>query len=369
MRSKRNVIWFTVLLLCMIGIDVDGQQERPSSPVLGKCYSHRLSSPQSGMLAANRDSIYVGSTNGVLSSYVSRDLAPEWRLELGGEFGSDILALDDGPVVVTNPIRSGQPAADEATIRLIAGKTGVTSWAAKLPFSEKYYLGRSTAGIAIISREGLVTILEQSGQLVSRNGPYGIVTAKPVFKAGRIAFGTGNKQLIVISGQSGGSVTKIALGMIPRAVAFSKKDDLIVGGERGNLEHVELESGGASWKFKTGAAVSSIVNTDEGILVTSLDNFVYLISDYNGNVIWKRRLSGRILDGGLSLAGYFVVLINGENSGYALDLANGKIADVFTSVDSDLISGSPVPVRVGAFAVTTTGSFEIYAVGGCAAKS
>ncbi len=368
MRSKRNVTWLSFLLLCTIGIGIAGQQEQQPSPVLGKCLGIGLASPQSGMLAANRDSIYVGSTNGVLSSYESRVLTPEWRLELGGEFGSDILVLEEGPVVVTNPIRSGPPAGEEATIRLIAGKTGVTSWSAKLPFSEKYYLGRSIGGIAVISHDGLVTILDRLGRRMSRNGPYGTVTAKPVFRAGRIAFGTGEKQVIVVSGPSEGSVTRVALGMIPRAVALTKKDDLLVGGERGNLEHIELESGGASWKFKTGAAVSSIVDTDAGILVTSLDNFVYLISDYNGNVIWKRRLPGRILDGGVNLAGYFVVLINGENSGYALDLANGKIADVFTSVDSDIISGSPVPVRVGAFAVTTTGTLEIYAIGGCGGK-
>lgn len=358
-----------MFLLSVIGTTTIAQPEIRPPAVLEKCSGLQLSLPQSGMLAANSGSIYVGSTNGVLTSYASRDLSLEWRLEIGGEFAADILPLEVGPVAVTNSVQNAANSGEGSIIRLIGGKTGVTSWSADLPFSEKYFLGRSGNAIAAISRVGVVTMFNRTGELQWRSIPFGTVTARPAFQAGRIVFGTGEKHLIVISGPNEASVSKIQIGVVPRSVAFSKKGDLLVGGDRGNVEHIAIDDGKAAWKFKTGAAVSSIMETDEGILVTSLDNFVYLISDYNGNVIWKRRLTGRIVEGGVSLGGYFVVLVNGENTGYALELATGKIADVFRSNGNEIISGSPMQVRPGTFAFATTESLEIYAFGGCGAPA
>ena len=40
--------------------------------------------------------------------------------------------------------------------------------------------------------------------------------------------------------------------------------------------------------------MQAVVLTDSGIIVTSLDNFVYLLSPRRGELLWKRQLAGRI---------------------------------------------------------------------------
>jgi outer membrane protein assembly factor BamB len=48
------------------------------------------------------------------------------------------------------------------------------------------------------------------------------------------------------------------------------------------------------WRRRTGAAVQAVMLSENGIVVTSLDNFVYLLSPRRGELIWKRQLAGRI---------------------------------------------------------------------------
>ena len=72
------------------------------------------------------------------------------------------------------------------------------------------------------------------------------------------------------------------------------------------------------------------------------------------------------VEGGLVLGDYFFVLINGENAGYALDRTNGKVVDVLSTADNDLVNPSPVRVGARQFALTTTRSLETYAIGDCA---
>ncbi|MEK7857032.1 MAG: hypothetical protein AAB288_13145, partial [Acidobacteriota bacterium] len=106
----------------------------------------------------------------------------------------------------------------------------------------------------------------------------------------------------------------------------------------------------------------------EGITFSSLDNFIYFISDYNGDVIWKRRLSGRVADAGLAIEQQLVVLINGENAIFLIDRQKGKITDSIPAVDSDLVSRVAVFVRERMFVIATINSLQTYSLGSCPGK-
>lgn len=336
---------------------------------LSRCSQRTVDAPQRGMLVSDAESVFLGSTNGTLSAYEAKNLAIVWRLELGGEFASEILLVGSGIVVVNNTAAGANGAAESSTIRLIGKDTGVTAWSTKLAFSEKYFLGRLNGGIAAISRQGSVNLLDAaSGQVRWQTGPQGTVNTKPAFAAGRVIFGTAEKQIFTVSAGNGEILNKLSLDLQPTALSLSKDGTTLVGDERGHVTLLGAGDNKPVWKFKSGAGVSSAFEIDEGVLLTSLDNFVYLISDYNADVIWKRRLPGRVLEGGLMLNGYLVVLVYGENSGYVLDIENGKVIDVFQSTESDLINRAPVFVRDKTFALTTTSSIETYAVGQCIPK-
>lgn len=369
MRSRVLPLITVLLTLISCVAAAAGQANGPAPAALTRCSLRETDAPARGMLAADSESVYLGTINGTLSSYESRDLKIAWRLELGGEFSSDLLLVGSGLIVVTNSAKGANGAQDASTIRLISKESGVAVWSAKLPFSESYFLGRLNGGIAAVSRQGSITLLDiASGQTKWQAGPHGAVSARPAFSAARMAFGTAEKQVVSVSARDGELVQRFSVDFVPTSISFSKNGGLLVGDARGNLAMLGPQDSKPIWKFKSGAGVSSVIETDDGVLLTSLDNFVYFVSDYNGDVIWKRRLSGRVVEGGLILNGYLVVLIYGDSAGYVLDLENGKVADALQPLEKDLVNRSPVFVRDKIFALTTTSSLETYSVGPCGLK-
>ncbi len=367
MYFQRHTALAAIWLIVLLSSIAAAQPASAPLPAFTRCSVQPIVDTQRGVLASDGANIYVGSSNGLMRAYSARDLANKWRLELGGDFASGVLPLDGAMAVVTNPIAEGAQVPDGSVIRLIDSNTGVTSWSVKLPYSQKYFLGRLNGEIAAVNDKGRISLIElRSGRIVSQAGPFGNITAGPAFEHDRIVFGTDAKQLVVFSRSDGALQARMRSDLVPRSLAFSRKGDLIVGDERGNVQHLGLPDGESAWTFKTGAAVSSILDMDDGtILVTSLDNFVYLISDYNGNVIWKRRLSGRIIDGGSVLGDHFVVLIAGENSGYALELSTGKVRDVLSLKENGLLGGPPVVAGGNTFTFNTNVSLETWALGEC----
>ena len=325
--------------------------------------------PSPGTLASDGNQVFVGYLNGTIEALSSGTLESNWRVELGGEFVSDLTLIENGIAVVTNPSREPVAAGDVSTIRLLSKESGITTWAVKLAYSERYFIGRINGRLSIVSKEGQVTLLDRSsGQVQWQTMPVGKLSARPVFSPGSVALATGDKHLTVISAQGGRVISRQPTDFASTAITYLKKDAIAAGDERGNVTLFGAEISKAVWRFKSGAAISSVSETEEGILVTSLDNFVYLISDYNGDVIWKRRLTGRVLDGGLAINGHFVVFIYGENSGFVMSLDEGRLTDVVPHRDKDLVNRVPVFVRDRTFALTTVDSVEIFSLGGCEKK-
>ena len=349
---------------------VFAQNGAPKGSGLTQCTRRAVSAPPvPGTLVSDGSQVFVGYLNGTVEALSSINLESNWRAELGGEFVSDLALVENGIAVVTNPAREPAAAGDMSTVRLLSKESGITSWAVKVAYSERYFLGRINGSLAIVSKEGQVALLDRSsGQAHWQTMPIGKLSTRPVFSPASVAFATTDKQLTVISAQGGRVIIKHPTDFVSTAITYLKNDAIAAGDERGNVTLFRAEMSKAVWRFKGGAGISSVSETETGILVTSLDNFVYLISDYNGDVIWKRRLTGRVLDGGLAVNGHFVVFIYGENSAFVMDLDEGKLTDSIPPHDKDLVNRVPVFVRDRTFALTTVDSIEVYSLGGCEKK-
>ncbi|MGD9561135.1 MAG: PQQ-binding-like beta-propeller repeat protein [Pyrinomonadaceae bacterium] len=368
MYFRGFLICSLVVVLAVGGDAFRAQGNGTGGAVLTSCSTRKVESPARGTLSSDGDRVYIGSNTGTLSSYSAKDLTVLWRSELGGEFGSDVLPTDAGAVVVTNSVPADGTGRD-SVLRLIGKDSGVAAWSAKLPFSERYDLGTLGQGIAAVSKEGSVVLLDPgSSRIVRQSQQYGPVSAGPVFAGAKVIIGTSEKRVVVISAMDGSITSQFKVDFAPTSITATNAGALLIGDERGNVSLLSAKDNGVVWKFKSGAAVSSIREIEEGIIVTSLDNFVYLISDYNGDVIWKRRLSGRVVEGGPLVEGHIVVLVYGENLGYVLDLENGKVVGTVRSEEEDFINRSPVLVNGATFAVTTSNSLQTYAVGSCIPK-
>ncbi|NOT47860.1 MAG: PQQ-binding-like beta-propeller repeat protein [Acidobacteria bacterium] len=362
--SFRFLISFAILFLQVHCVFAQIGEQKPAAIV--KCATLQLpSTPVTGVLASDGDRIYAGTVNGTFSGFESRNLRILWRVELGGEFVSGIALTEAGAVTVTNSVGDGN-AVDGSTIRLFSKESGIPIWSTKLPYSERYFLGRINGSIAAVNSRGEIMLIDRAkGQIQWQAGPFGKLSSRPSFSSTSVVLATGDKNLTVVSAKTGGILSRQATEFVPTAVAFLKNEGIAAGDERGNVTLFGSQVARSIWRFKSGAGVSSVSEVNGGILVTSLDNFVYLLSDYNGDVIWKRRLTGRVVEGGLTIDDHFVVLMNGENSAYVIDLLKGKVTDTIPASDIDLINRLPVFVRNRTFVLSTLFSLDLYSLGDC----
>jgi outer membrane protein assembly factor BamB len=70
--------------------------------------------------------------------------------------------------------------------------------------------------------------------------------------------------------------------------------------------------------------VQSVAATAQGLIVASLDNFVYLLSYRRGERVWKRQLAGRIAAQPLTSADSALFVPLGGDAGIVLALHDGK---------------------------------------------
>lgn len=221
----------------------------------------------------------------------------------------------------------------------------------------------------MVAREGTIdAVSDQDGKTVWKAPAFGTITAVPNFSTHGVVFGTAEKLIVVLSPSNGSVIFRKELNFIPTAVSNPALNVLIVGDERGNVVLLSAETGRTTWKFKSGAGISHVSMAKEGLIVTSLDNFIYLISMYNGDVVWKRRLSGRVAEVTV-LAGNFIFgLIYGENSAFLIDSEKGKIVDQLVPNEKNYVNSMPLLVGNQSILLTTTRGVELHGLNACGAK-
>lgn len=347
---------------------LDAFSQNGGKAALVRCGTRR---PAPGMtaraLASQGGRIFAGLSDGTIEALESGSLEPAWRAELGGDVVSDILLVSSGVAVVTNQATK-EPANGDSTLGFISKESGVTIWSAKLPRADAFFLGQMNGGVAALSSSGSLSMVSLStGKIEWQIGPLGPVTARPGFLPDSVLFSSPEAGgLLNVSASDGSILAKQATEFVPSSILVAAEDEEYAAGDRrGNVTLYGAKNRRSVWRFKSGAGVSSIAQTGQGLIVTSLDNFVYLISDYNGDVIWKRRLTGRVTERGISIGDYLVLLLGADNSIFVIDLKNGKVIDVNSPADREILNGPPVFVDGTSFAFASTEGIELYALGSC----
>jgi outer membrane protein assembly factor BamB len=100
---------------------------------------------------------------------------------------------------------------------------------------------------------------------------------------------------------------------------------LIFGDDRGNITNLDIDRNTSVWTFKSGGKISGLYPVDESeLLVTSFDNFTYLINRETGHIVWKRRQPSRVLSAAMVNSRYAGVTPFGEASVLFFDPDTGR---------------------------------------------
>ena len=373
-HNSTNILLQIIIILSVLTISsslyqIAAQSVETIPLKLTKCSAYQIDGPVADALAADEQRVYVGTADGRVQALDMSISSSVWRTELGGEIVSNIAAGETGMLVISNPVKTAESIPTESLLRSLSMETGVPGWTARLPYSEHFFLGSLNGSITIVSREGLAIAVDgQTGRIIWRTQALGKITARPSFFRHGIAFGTSEKQIIIVSPETGVVIFKGSTDFVATAITHPSSEILVVGDERGNVVSIDVPGGKNIWKFKSGAGISFVSVTKEGLFITSNDNFIYLIWMYNGDVIWKRRLPGRVIEGIAVADGFVTALIYGENSAFLIDSKKGKIVDQLPESDRNFVNQMPLIIKDHSFLVSTPYAIEMYATKGCTQK-
>lgn len=337
-----------------------GQQKPAGEVVVTKCWAFPT---QSTRIATDGSRIFLGSADATVytGTFDGRKL---WSTSLGGEIFSNLLALDSGLFVASKSgTDSSQPR--DAVLRALSKETGVTAWTQKLPESAGYSLGGYNGSIIIVARNGIIWSVDAKNgtTLWKREITDGFV-AEPVFNGNKVTVASTGKQIFVISMATGEIQSMRKSAFAVTSLDETASGDLVTGDERGNVISYAADREKAVWRFKSGGQISGIAVLGQHLLVTSHDNFVYLLARRTGDVDWKRRLAGRVA--GVGGVGREYLLVSGleEPGAVIADILSGRVAARIAFEEGEALVAGPIAIRDAVVLLTTNGVYA-YSLNGC----
>lgn len=316
-----------------------------------------------------------------------------WETELGGAVVSDL--IDDrhkkNIFVVTKAFSNREEDDDNyknlpgfsggsgnklttINLRSISKTAGITNW--QTPFLT--IISEAETRVSIFINDGKIITVDQSGNMTVFNETTGEVLWNKSLnlELSNTQFDLQNKNLVIFSKnkiisvelETGKYIFQKEINSNLTAAYLFSNNLLIVGNKKGEVFAVETYTKNTKntkksvWRFRSGAEVSNISFTPKGLLVTSFDNFVYLIAPENGEAIWKRRFEGRLSIEPYLYENYLVVITLSGSKAYILDINTGKAVNQIVLNGDNYFVNRPVlknrfivfPTARGIFAFTNS---------------
>lgn len=362
LHSFRLLISLALLLLLAGG--VLGQQPSGPSPY-SLCSTYV---PEIGGIitaAASSTGIAVAENKGRVRLLGNGTLETVWSAELGGDIVSNLLISGDSLYVVTNT-SSEEPS---SRLRVINIETGLIRNSLEVILDRSFLLKRAGDAILIVPSSSAPAVLRTTQ--LTYSGNFTAWTPGDVFlftDGERALFASADGRLKVASILTGEPISEISgsSGKIEGAV-LSTAGRVIQGKNGGEIRAEAINSNGRDWSFKTGGTVVFLKSLNGKILSASNDNFLYLLSEESGKVVWRGRLPGRPLTGALLKDGSIAVAVLGEERLLLFDSTNGKPRNTIElEANEEVQPGGIIETEEGGIAALTSRGLRLYAAsGGC----
>jgi outer membrane protein assembly factor BamB len=343
----------------------DVKAERPYA----KCWEFSFEKALATAPATDNGTVFLAEPGGVLRAVESVSGETLWSVELGGSIVSDILLAHGRLFVATNPSNGPEDVTTFSTIRSINPESGITDNIATMPFSSRIWLGRTVGGAIAVTTSGIVLSFDAGLTGVNwENRLGGELTADPYIDADRVVIALRGGHVVSLNIDDGLRDNKFAGKHDVTAVSLTEDGAIIAGDKRGNIVSISGERPSARWSLKIGGSVTEIAWAGADAAVSSLDNFVYMVSAESGNVIWRRRMAGRVVYRPLVLADKIIVPTYGEDEVTVLDRRSGRIMNKIQLGEGSYPMQPPLITRAGWLTFSVPGAIAAFSDSGCVAK-
>jgi len=337
----------SMLLLGLFPLPFAAQKKPDLTKPFKKCWDYGTKTGLSQIIASDNDRQLIISNNefSIISINPSTRLE-NWKSESAGK-PETILSKDVDSLYFITVIDT-EKGEKSVTLNSISLKTGITRWRKKLPAagSKVDFTDSKTLLFFSDSSGNLCAFRKNDGNLVWRKN-----ISKPILSLSSTSTeklrALTRDSLIQIISETGETEKESRFNGEELKNSLFDGDFLLAGYSTGEVFKLEAGSSGKSenqivWKIKAGGSISSLNEVLQGVLVTSLDNFIYLFSNEKGNLKWKRRVSGRININPLVTERYAVVVSSAGSSAAVIDLQDGKVVNQIEIDVENYFSGSPL---------------------------
>lgn len=262
----------------------------------------------------NINILYLPLPAGIIKAVNVKDQNTDWQSEVGGEIASSPVLAGDSLYVIstdTNPA-----AADENSTSMTSTTSTLTTSAKKsfnltalsvltgIPRWKREFLADSDTLMIYVCAEGEnLSVLTDHGMFyIVRRSDGGIISEKslavnvnlpPFLKDGILYIAGLNKVFKLESAAGQQNVTELKEIENTISALLPAAENLYLGDDFGIISKLRLRDNKILWKSRTGAEIGDITEVGDNLLVSSADNYVYLLSKKNGGRIWKKRLTGK----------------------------------------------------------------------------
>jgi outer membrane protein assembly factor BamB len=303
--------------------------------------------------AVDEERIYLPLAGGTVISLMGASGQLNWRSEMGGELSASPVA-DEHAVYVASETGKSEDDAHHATgaLRSLGRDGGVTQWARTLAMPLRGALTLGNGKIFGGASDGKVYAFDSaSGEprwTYAYDAPF---NSRPVVSGSRVYIGSEDGNLLALDESTGKLLWNYKTKGAVRGAIANGNGIVYFGSGDGYVYALNSENGQLVWRKRTGAGVEAVTRVNEGLLVASLDNFVYKFS-LAGARLWKRRLPGRISSQPIVTQSAALFMPFSSASAVVLDLRNGHQINLLPTGEE--IATSASPVAIGEVVLLTT---------------
>lgn len=295
--------------------------------------------------AANSDLVYLPLTAGTLLSLRAADGQLLWREDMGGEFSAAPLA-DEGAVYIASETGASSgahfPRATGA-IRALSHKSGITLWMRTLQSPIRGALTASRDRLFGGAADGRIyAIGKERGEILWMTQLRTPFASQPVVSGDRLYIGGEDGALFALEQATGRVIWRYQTRGALRGLVAVAEGTIYFGSADTYIYALREGDGALRWRTRTGAEVQSVAYTPRGLVVASLDNFVYFLSIRRGARLWKRQLAGRIASQPLTSTDSALFAPLSGDACIVLDLKDGKQINNLPVGEGNNMAASPV---------------------------
>lgn len=295
--------------------------------------------------AFDDDRIYLPLSGGTLVSLRAGNGQLVWRSEMGGELSASP-AADQHAVFVASETGKAETGTRRATgaLRALGREGGVTLWMRTLAMPLRGALTLINGKLFAGGSDGkLYAFKSSNGEVLwffQYTAPF---NSQPVVSGSRVYLGSEDGHLLALDEATGKLLWRHKTKGAVRGPVANGNDIVYFGSGDGYVYAVNATTGRLAWRKRTGAGVQAVVREDDGLLVASLDNYVYKFS-LDGTRSWKRRLPGRISSQPFVTGGEALFMPFSSSSGVVLELRDGRQVNLLPVGEEITTSASPIAI-------------------------